>query len=191
MTWEPSDPDVDSRMDFYHYQVLDDLSEENASVVLDFNTTNTTIIININRISTSAALVQFVLSAYNCNGASALVTVVIFNGENLRRVNKYYHNFCYTYTDQSGGKTMYTISSRSSLGPMTEIQEFQNNNDNGNILLTSISSVCGAVLFVMLITCSILSLVFLKLLRKKDQEFNLPQVQGLYDEIPAHINSDI
>ena len=63
MTWEPADPDVNSRTDFYHCQVVDGLLEENASVVLDFNTTNTTVIIDINRINTAAALIQFVLSA--------------------------------------------------------------------------------------------------------------------------------
>jgi hypothetical protein len=76
ITWEPPDIHVDSRIDFYHYQVLDGLSEENASVVLDFNTTNTTVIVN-----TSSALLQFVLSAWNCNGASIPVTIVISNGE--------------------------------------------------------------------------------------------------------------
>jgi hypothetical protein len=79
-TWEPPDPDVDSRIDFYHCQVLDGLSEENASVVLDLDTSNTmlTVIIDINRF---AALLRFVLSAWNCNGASIPVAIVIFNGE--------------------------------------------------------------------------------------------------------------
>ena len=77
-TWEPPNPDVDFRIDFYHYQVLDGLSEENASVVLNFNTTNTTVVIDIN---TSTALLQFVLSAYNCNGLSIPVTILISNGE--------------------------------------------------------------------------------------------------------------
>ncbi len=82
-TWEPPDSDDNSRIDFYHCQVLDGLSEENASVVLDLNTTNTTVIVDINRINTSAALLQFILSAWNCNGASIPVAVVIsiFNGE--------------------------------------------------------------------------------------------------------------
>ena len=83
MTWKSPDLDNDSRIDFYHCQVLDGLSEENSSVVLDFNTTNTTLIIDINRINISTALLQFVLSACNCNGASIPVAVVIsiFNGE--------------------------------------------------------------------------------------------------------------
>ena len=81
MTWEPADPDVDSRIDFYHCQVLDGLLEENASLVLDFNTTNTTVIIDINRINTSSAFLQFVLSASNCNGSSIPVTIVISDGE--------------------------------------------------------------------------------------------------------------
>ena len=54
---------------------------------------------------------------------------------------------------------------------MTEIQE-----NNGNMLLTSIYSMCGAGVFVMLITCLILSLVFLKLLRNKDREF-IPEAE--------------
>ena len=75
ITWEPPDQDFDSRIDFYHYQILDGLLEEN---ILDFNTTNTTIIVmDINRISISAALLQFVLSAYNCNGPSISVAIVI------------------------------------------------------------------------------------------------------------------
>ena len=77
ITWEPPNPDVDSRIDFYHCQVLDGLLEENASAVLDLNTTNTTVVIDINRINISAALLQFVLSASNCNGASIPVTIVI------------------------------------------------------------------------------------------------------------------
>ena len=82
---------------------------------------------------------------------------------------------------------MYTISSRPSLGQVTEIQEFQN---NVNILLTSISSVCGAVVFVMLIMCLILSLVCLKLLRKKNREFSLSQAQCLYDDIIPEVQMD-
>ena len=81
MTWEPPNQDNDSRIDYYHCQVLDGLSEENASVVLDFNTTNTTVIIDINKINSSATLLQFVLSAYNCNGASIPVAVVVSYGE--------------------------------------------------------------------------------------------------------------
>lgn len=77
MTWEPPDPDLVSRIDFYHYQVLDSLSEENASAILDSNTTNTTVIIDIEGISTAL----FVLSACNCNGASTPVVFVISNGE--------------------------------------------------------------------------------------------------------------
>ena len=84
MTWEPPDLDNDSRIDFYHCQVLDGLSEENASVVLDLNTTNTTITVIIDN-NTSTALLQFVLSrsACNCNGGSIPVAVVIsiLNGE--------------------------------------------------------------------------------------------------------------
>ena len=68
---------------------------------------------------------------------------------------------------------------------MTEIQE-----NNGNILLTSIYSVCGAGVFIMLITCLILSLIFLKLLRNKDQEFSLPQAQCLDDDIIPEAEMD-
>ena len=80
MTWKPPDLDNDSRIDFYHCQVLNGLSEENVSVVLDFNTTNTTVTVIID-INTSAALLQFVLSACNCNGGSIPVAVVISYGE--------------------------------------------------------------------------------------------------------------
>ena len=79
ITWEPPIPDIDSRINFYHCQVLDGLSKENASVVLDLNTTNTTVIINIDKINISAALLQFVLSAHNCNGASVLAAIAISN----------------------------------------------------------------------------------------------------------------
>ena len=34
MIWEPPNLDNDSRIDFYHCQVLEGLSEENASLVL-------------------------------------------------------------------------------------------------------------------------------------------------------------
>ena len=76
--WDPPDPDLGSRTDSYHYQVLDGLQEENTSVVLDFNTTNTTVIIDLNGLSTAL----FVLSAWNCEGASTPVAIVIHNGEN-------------------------------------------------------------------------------------------------------------
>ena len=160
VTWEPAYQDIDSRVDFYHYQVIDGLLEENASVVLDLNTTNTTIIIDINKINISAALLQFVLSACNCNGASIPVAVVIFNGENYGELAKYHmiifiFNYCYAYTesesDHFGGKTTHTISSRPSLGSVTEIQEFQNNTNVSG--LTSIYSACAAGVFIMLITC--------------------------------------
>ena len=78
VTWDPPDPDLDSRTDFYHYQVLDGLQEENASVALDFNTTNTTVIIDLNGLHTAL----FVLSAWNCEGTSTPVAIVIHNGEN-------------------------------------------------------------------------------------------------------------
>ncbi len=103
------------------------------------------------------------------------------------KINLTFYCYAYTESDQLEAKTMYTISSKPSLGLVTEIQEFQN---NGNILLTSISSVCGAVVFVMLITCLILSLVCLKLLRKKDREFSLPQAQCLYDDVIPAIQMD-
>jgi hypothetical protein len=94
--------------------------------------------------------------------------------------------YAYTESDQFEAKTV-TISSRPSLGPVTEIQEFQN---NVNILLTSIYSVCGAGVFVLLITCLVLSLVCLKLLRKKDREFSLPQAQRLDDDIIPEVQTD-
>ena len=78
VTWDTPDPDLDSRTDFYHYKVLDGLQEENASVVLDFNTTNTTVIIDLNGLNTAL----FVLSAWNCEGASTPAAIVIHNGEN-------------------------------------------------------------------------------------------------------------
>lgn len=79
MIWEPPNPDIDSRVDFYHFQVYDDMIKANATVILDSNTTNTTDIIMIdNEIGTAL----FVLSAYNCNGASTPVELVISTGEN-------------------------------------------------------------------------------------------------------------
>ena len=68
---------------------------------------------------------------------------------------------------------------------MTEIQE-----NSGNTLLTSVYSAYGAAVFVMLITCLILSLIFLKLLRNKDREFSLPQAQCLDDDIIPEVEID-
>ena len=49
ITWEPPDLDLDSRIDFYHYQILVSLSKENATDIntIESNTTNTTVIIII------------------------------------------------------------------------------------------------------------------------------------------------
>jgi hypothetical protein len=192
--WESPDTGVDSRIDFYHYQVLDSLSEENASVILDLNTTNTTVIIDVNGINTSndfAAMLQFVLSAWNCNGASIPVAIVISidNGtgekEILLQCQLSIIYYC-AYTDHFGAETTYyTLSSKPSL--VTDLEMSEN---NVNILLTSIYSLCGAGVFVLLITCLVLSLVCLKLLRKKDREFSLPQAQRLDDDIIPEVQTD-
>ena len=61
-----------------------------------------------------------------------------------------------------------------------------------DVLLASIYSLCGAVVFILLITCLILSLVFLKLLRKKDQESSLSQAraQCVEDDITTEEEMD-
>ena len=69
--WEP--PDNDSRADFYHYQVVVD-SEGTTHTLNDVNTTNTGAIVcnspyNVNT--------SFVLSANNCEGRSAPITLVL------------------------------------------------------------------------------------------------------------------
>ena len=74
ITWEP--PANDSRVDVYHYQVIN--SSVNASVILESNTTNTTVVIDANGIYT----ISFVLSACNCKGASTPIALWIsINGE--------------------------------------------------------------------------------------------------------------
>ena len=73
--WEPLAND--SRVDFYHYQVINSV---NASVILESNTTNTSVIIYASWIM----MVSFVLSACNCKGASIPVVLSIYhtiNGE--------------------------------------------------------------------------------------------------------------
>ena len=65
--WEP--PSNDSRVDFYQYQLIDNLIEEIVS-----NTTNTTAVLsgipyNVN--------MSFVISAHNCVGASQQVVLII------------------------------------------------------------------------------------------------------------------
>lgn len=75
-----------------------------------------------------------------------------------------------------GAETTSTLSSK--ISPVTMIPE-----NTMNILLTSIYSLCGAVVFIMFIVCLILSLVFLKLLKKKAQEYSTSQVQCLEDDI--------
>ena len=74
VTWEP--PGNDSRVDFYHYQVID--NSEGASVSYQVNTTNTTAILfcilyGIN--------ISFVLIANNCEGTSAPVSYAIYIGK--------------------------------------------------------------------------------------------------------------
>ena len=65
--WEP--PSNDSRVDFYQYQLIDNLTE-----VIVSNTTNTTAVLsgipyNVN--------LSFVISAHNCVGASQQVVLNI------------------------------------------------------------------------------------------------------------------
>ena len=67
MTWEP--PSNDFRVDFYQYQLIDNLTE-----VIVSNTTNTTAVLsgipyNVN--------MSFVISAHNCVGASQPATLSI------------------------------------------------------------------------------------------------------------------
>ena len=67
-------PGNDSRIDFYHYLLFDGLTEVNASesVILESNTTNTTVIIDDNGVS-----ILFVLSACNCKGTSDPVKLMV------------------------------------------------------------------------------------------------------------------
>ena len=76
ITWDP--PANDFRVDVYHYQVINSRLSVNASVILESNTTNTTVVIDANGICT----ISFVLSACNCKGASTPVALWIsINGE--------------------------------------------------------------------------------------------------------------
>ena len=72
ITWEP--PANDSRVDVYHYQVINSMQ---ASVILESTTMNTTIIIDAYGMSPTL----FVLSAWNCKGASIPIALFISNGE--------------------------------------------------------------------------------------------------------------
>ena len=80
--WEP--PSNDSRVDFYQYQLINNLTK-----VIVSNTTNTTAVLygipyNIN--------MSFVISAHNCDQASQQATLVIFfNGKSLyiHRISSY------------------------------------------------------------------------------------------------------
>ena len=65
ITWDP--PANISRVDVYHYQVINSM---NATVILESITTNTTVIIDTNEVNT-----LFVLTACNCKGRSAPVTL--------------------------------------------------------------------------------------------------------------------
>ena len=77
VAWEP--PSNDSRVDFYQYQVIDNLTE-----VIVSNTTNTTAVLsgipyNVN--------MSFVISAHNCVGASQQVVLSINIGICLLNYN--------------------------------------------------------------------------------------------------------
>ena len=74
ITWEP--PANDSRVDVYHYQII---NSTNASVVLDSTTMDTTVNIYIDAYGINSTL--FVLSACNCEGRSVPVALFISNGE--------------------------------------------------------------------------------------------------------------
>ena len=74
MTWEALGNK--SRVDFYHYQVFNNLIKVNASVILESNTANTTVIIDADGIR-----MLFVVPACNCKGSSDPVALVISNGE--------------------------------------------------------------------------------------------------------------
>ena len=67
VTWEP--PSNDSRVDFYQYQLIDNLTE-----VIVSNTTNTTAVLsgipdNVN--------MSFVISAYNCDRPGQQAALII------------------------------------------------------------------------------------------------------------------
>ena len=72
--WEP--PSNDSRVDFYQYQLINNLTE-----VIVSNTANTTAVLsgipyNVN--------MSFVISAYNCVGASQPASLVINIGKFMK-----------------------------------------------------------------------------------------------------------
>lgn len=69
VTWEPSNG---SRVDFYHYQFIDYLTDIPLS---DSNTTNTTVVLS--GIPCSINILSFVISAHNCEGESTRVTILI------------------------------------------------------------------------------------------------------------------
>lgn len=71
VTWSPKNG---SRVDLYHYQLLD-LTD---ALIMDSNTTDTTLILS--DIPLNASL-TFVISTYNCKGESAQVSLVINVGE--------------------------------------------------------------------------------------------------------------
>ena len=76
ITWDP--PANDSRVDVYHYQVINSV---NASVILESITKNTTVVIDTNGIVN----ISFFLAACNCKGRSAMVSLSLVlldsNGE--------------------------------------------------------------------------------------------------------------
>ena len=65
--WEP--PANNSRVDVYHYQVINGV---NTSMILESETTNTTVVIDTNGENST---LNFVLSAYNCKGRSAPIAL--------------------------------------------------------------------------------------------------------------------
>ena len=77
MTWKPPRQGNYSRVDFYCYQIM---AEEGALPVQDlvFNTTDTEVVLS--EIPCNIEI-SFVLSAHNCRGPSAEVSLVINCGK--------------------------------------------------------------------------------------------------------------
>lgn len=106
---------------------------------------NTRVTIDTNTVNSKLNNITFVVSACNCKGRSAPVAL----------------NLEDNFTDINEDTCISSIPSNETF-PVTTPPEGRN-----NILIVLVYSLCGAVLFAMLVICLVLTLVFIKHLAKR------------------------
>ena len=185
ITWEP--PANDSRVDAYHYQVICNV---NTSVILESITTkNTTVFIDTNGPGVN---ISFVLTACNCKGRSAPVTLNLATVLDSNGISYYSYRVIlgqYMQTKflivHSGDQFITDINVEATFIPsnITFPVETLGLPENSTLIVL-VYSLCGAILLILLLICLVLTSVFLKLLIKKLSCTSQPRF--LEDKIASH-----